>query len=315
MPGLSIVFAGTPEFAVPALEAIAASRHQVRAVYTQPDRPAGRGLQVVSSPVKRRASELGLAVCQPATLRDPGSVASLAALDPDVLVVVAYGLILPQAILDVPRLGCLNIHASLLPRWRGAAPIQRAVLAGDAETGVTIMGMEAGLDTGPTLLREATPIGPEDSAGSLHDRLAGLGARLIVEALDLLERGEARFTPQPAEGATYAPKLAKAEAALDWNLPATVLARRVRAFDPWPVAETTLDGRQLRIWVARSVEGPAVHVSPGTILRADESGIEVACGEGSLVLERVQRAGGKPLPGAQFAHGRSLVGRVLGGGS
>ncbi len=315
MPGLSVVFAGTPEFAVPALEAIAGSRHRIRAVYTQPDRPAGRGLKLLASPVKRRAAELGLSVIQPATLRDPAAAAALAALEPDVLVVVAYGLILPQAILDVPRLGCLNIHASLLPRWRGAAPIQRAILAGDAETGVTIMGMEAGLDTGPMLLREVEAIGPGDPAGTLHDRLALRGARLIVEALDLLERGEAHFTPQPAEGITYAAKIDKSEAILDWTRPAIDLARQVRAFDPWPVAQTTLDGRQLRIWAARPLHRPADGALPGTVLRAGEDGIEVASREGILVLERVQLAGGKPLPAPQFAHGRSLAGRVLGGGS
>lgn len=312
MPGLSIVFAGTPDFAVPALEAIAGSRHRVLAVYTQPDRPAGRGLKLSASPVKRLAVQLGLPVLQPTTLRDPEAAGTLAALRPDVLVVVAYGLILPQAILDVPRLGCLNIHASLLPRWRGAAPIQRAILAGDAETGVTIMGMEAGLDTGPMLLREAEPIGPEESAGRLHDRLALQGARLIVAALDQLERGDARFTPQPVEGVTYAAKLDKSEAILDWALPAPDLARRVRAFDPWPVAETTLDGRQLRVWAARPLEAAAADAPPGTVLRAGEAGIEVACGQGLLNLDRVQLAGGKPLPAGEFVRGRSLIGRVLG---
>lgn len=312
MPGLSIVFAGTPDFAVPALEAIAGSRHRVLAVYTQPDRPAGRGLRLSASPVKRLAVQLGLPVLQPTTLRDPEAAGTLAALRPDVLVVVAYGLILPQAILDVPRLGCLNIHASLLPRWRGAAPIQRAILAGDAETGVTIMGMEAGLDTGPMLLREAEPIGPEESAGRLHDRLALQGARLIVAALDQLERGDARFTPQPVEGVTYAAKLDKSEAILDWALPAPDLARRVRAFDPWPVAETTLDGRQLRVWAARPFEAAAADAPPGTVLRAGEAGIEVACGQGLLNLDRVQLAGGKPLPAGEFVRGRSLIGRVLG---
>ncbi|MFZ8886423.1 MAG: methionyl-tRNA formyltransferase [Steroidobacteraceae bacterium] len=315
MPGLSIVFAGTPDFAVPALEAIAGSRHRVVAVYTQPDRPAGRGLKLLASPVKRRAGELGLPVFQPTTLRDEGAAGALAALAPDVLVVVAYGLILPQAILDVPRLGCLNIHASLLPRWRGAAPIQRAILAGDAETGVTIMGMEAGLDTGPMLLREAEPIGPEESAGRLHDRLAQRGAKLIVAALDQLEHGEARFTPQPTEGVTYAAKLDKSEAILDWTLSALDLARRVRAFDPWPVAETTLEGRQLRIWAARPVEASTGDARPGTILRAGGAGIEVACGQGVLNLERVQLAGGKPLPAGDFVRGRALTGRVLGQGS
>ncbi len=309
--GLGVVFAGTPEFAVPALEAIAASRHPIKAVYTQPDRPAGRGLRQEPSPVKQAALARGLPVEQPATLAGDAAVATLGGYAPDVMVVVAYGLLLPQAVLDVPKRGCLNIHASLLPRWRGAAPIQRAILAGDAETGVCIMRMEAGLDTGPVLLSEPVPIGGRDTAALLHDRLAAVGARLIVKALDLIAAGEARYQPQDAAGATYARKLAKTEAVIDWSQPAVDIERKVRAFDPWPVAETRLDGVQLRVWrahVAAAAPGPL----PGTVLAADAAGIVVMTGRDALVIERLQRAGRRPVDAGEFANAASLAGARLG---
>jgi methionyl-tRNA formyltransferase len=309
--GLRVAFAGTPAFSVPALAAIAASRHPVVVVYTQPDRPAGRGLQVVESPVKLRARELGLPLEQPATLKDPEAAARLAAWRPDVMVVVAYGLLLPRAILDVPRLGCLNIHASLLPRWRGAAPIQRALLAGDAETGVCLMRMEAGLDTGPVMACERIPIGPADTGGSLHDSLAELGARMIVPGLDALAEGRADFVPQDATAATYARKLDKAEARIRWEAPAAEIERLVRAFDPWPVAEARLDGQQLRIWRAR-VEPAAGAAVPGTVLATRADGIRVMTGRDALVIERLQLPGKRPLEARDFANARDLTGTVLG---
>jgi methionyl-tRNA formyltransferase len=304
-PGLTVVFAGTPEFSVPAFEAIAASRHRLAAVYTQPDRRSGRGLKLEGSPIKQAAAARGRPIEQPASLKDPAAIARLAAYRPDVMVVVAYGLLLPQAVLDVPRLGCVNIHASLLPRWRGAAPIQRALLAGDSQTGVTIMRMEAGLDTGPMLSSEAIPIGPADTGGSLHDRLAVLGARMIVTALDSLESGTAAFEPQEDAGATYARKLSKAEASLDWTQSAELLERQVRAFDPWPVAETRLDGQQLRIWRAHTAQGvdPA---PPGTVISADEAGIAVMTGKGVLVIDRLQLPGKRIMEAAEFLRGHAL---------
>lgn len=308
---LSIVFAGTPEFAVPALEALLRSEHRVVAVYTQPDRPAGRGQKLTFSPVKRCALEHGLHIEQPPTLRDPAHIARLKTFEPDVMVVVAYGLILPQAVLDVPRLGCINIHASLLPRWRGAAPIQRAIEAGDTETGVTIMRMDAGLDTGPMLLERRVPIEPADTSASLHDRLAQLGAEALLEALCGIADGSLSARPQPAEGVTYAAKVSKEEARIDWRLPAIAIERRVRAFNPWPIAETTLQGQQLRVWgaVARPQSSDA---SPGKVVAVDEQGIHVATGAGTLVLTRVQLAGRKPTSAPDFARGQRLADVVLG---
>jgi methionyl-tRNA formyltransferase len=310
-PGLTVVFAGTPEFSVPAFEAIAASHHRLVAVYTQPDRRSGRGLRLEESPVKKAARERGLPVEQPATLKDPAAIERLAAYRADVMVVVAYGLLLPQAVLDLPRLGCINIHASLLPRWRGAAPIQRALLAGDAETGVTIMRMEAGLDTGPMLSSRKIPIGPGETGGSLHDRLAALGAAMIVAALDSIESGSAMFQPQDEAGATYARKLSKAEALIDWAQPAEFLDRQVRAFDPWPVAETRLDGQQLRIWAAHPARA-VTRAPPGTILSADGDGITVMCGREALVIERLQRPGRRVVSAREFLQSQPLTGRSLG---
>jgi len=308
---LRIVFAGTPEFAVPPLEALRAAGHDLVAVYTQPDRPAGRGQALTQSPVKRRALEFGLAVEQPATLRTPDAVERLRTLDADLMVVVAYGLILPQAVLDVPRLGCWNIHASLLPRWRGAAPIQRAVQAGDAVTGVTIMQMEAGLDTGPMLLARETPIGARELAGELHDRLSRLGAEAIVAAIDEWQAGRITPTAQPAAGVTYAAKLSKAEARIDWSQPAVVIDRLVRAFNPWPVAETIWDGRQLRVWQSEP-EPSSVPAAPGTVLESSGGRIVVATGDGALRLLHVQAAGRRAMSAAEFLNAHSLAGARLG---
>lgn len=310
---LAVAFAGTPAFALPALEAIATSRHRLVAVYTQPDRPAGRGRRLAASPVAQRAAARGLPVEKPATLRDPQVQAGLAVLAPDVLVVVAYGLLLPRAVLATPRFGCINIHASLLPRWRGAAPVQRAIEAGDATTGISIMRMEEGLDTGPVLLAEATPIGARETAGELLDRLAVIGARLILPALDALVAGTAAFEPQDPARVTHAPRVSKAEAPIDWRLPAAIIERRVRAFNPWPVADTLFAGAQLRIWQARVVDAP-VGPAPGTVLEAGAGGIVVMTGEAALAVERLQTAGGRPMTAAEFARSRAPVGQVLGTG-
>ncbi len=312
---LAIVYAGTPEFAVPALEAIAAAGHPVRAVYTQPDRPAGRGRELCASPVKRRALEFGLAVLQPATLRDPAALAHLAALAPDVVVVAAYGLLLPPEALAVPRLGCINIHASLLPRWRGAAPVQRALLEGDAVTGVSIMRMEAGLDTGPVYAVERVPIGPRDTTELLSARLATVGARALVATLAALEHGHPVPVPQPAEGVSYARKVEKREAVIDWAQSALALDRRVRAFVPWPVAETRWRGAQLRVHAAEPAAA-ASDAAPGTVVAAGAAGLEVATGAGRLRLLRVQLAGRNIVAATEFArseaHRGPLVGERLG---
>jgi len=310
-PRLRIVFAGTPEFAVPPLEGLLAAGHELAAVYTQPDRPAGRGQALAASPVKRRALESGLTVEQPATLRSPDAVERLRSFDADLLVVVAYGLILPQAVLEVPRLGGWNIHASLLPRWRGAAPIQRAILTGDAVTGITIMQMEAGLDTGPVLLVRETPIGPRELGGELHDRLSRLGAEAIVAAIEDWQAGRITPVPQPAEGATYAAKLSKAEARIDWAQPAVAIDRQVRAFNPWPVAETTWNGQQLRVWQCEP-EPTEVHSAPGTVLEASGGRIVVATGAGALRLQQVQVAGRRAMSAAEFLNANTLAGARLG---
>ena len=290
---MRIIFAGTPEFAAQHLQALLdAGRDEIVAVYTQPDRPAGRGQKLMPSPVKQLALQHGLPVYQPQTLRDPAAQAELAALQPELMVVVAYGLILPQAVLDTPRLGCINSHASLLPRWRGAAPIQRALQAGDAESGVTVMQMEAGLDTGPMLLKVSTAITTEDTGGSLHDRLAELGATAVIEAVSKLAAGELRGEVQDDSLATYAHKLNKDEARLDWSRPAVELERLVRAFHPWPICHSTLAGDAIKVHAAELGEGSG---TPGRILAADKSGLTVACGEGALRLTRLQLPGGKSL--------------------
>lgn len=306
---LRIVFAGTPGFAVPCLRA-AAERGEVVGVYTQPDRPAGRGRQLAPSPVKVEALARGLPVFQPENFRSKEAREQLRALQPDLMVVVAYGLILPQSVLEIPRFGCWNVHASLLPRWRGAAPIQRALEAGDKETGVCLMQMEKGLDTGPVLLSLATPITADDTGGSLHDRLAALGAEVLGDGLKLLRAGMRPVPqPQPGEGVTYAHKLDKAEARLDWSRPATELANRVRAFNPWPVAEAELAGERLRIHAARALELDHAQ-APGTVLAASRDGLDVACGEGALRLLQVQREGGRAMAVADYLNARpALAGR------
>jgi len=310
---LRLGFAGTPKFSVPALEALVGSEHVVQAVFTKPDRPQGRGRHVQMSPVKQRALELGLAVLEPATFKSPETLDTLRALDLDALVVVAYGLILPPAALAAPRLGCFNIHASLLPRWRGAAPIQRALLAGDAVTGATIMRMEAGLDTGPMLAARAVDIEDTDTGGSLHDRLAVLGAALLRETLDALARGPLPETPQSEAGVTYAQKISKAEAEIDWRADAEEVLRKVRAFNPAPVAQTRWGDQQIRIWAAElaPTTGAAAHSAaapPGTVIDAGPTGIDVICGRGALRLTRLQLAGRKPMTAADILNSQRLAG-------
>lgn len=309
---LRILFAGTPQFAVPTLDALANSGHPLVGVYTQPDRPAGRGRQLQASPVKRRAQALGLPVFQPERLKDADAQAQLAQLAPDLMVVIAYGLLLPQSVLDLPRLGCVNLHASLLPRWRGAAPIQRAILAGDSETGITLMRMEAWLDTGPMLLRRPCPIGLAETAGGLHDRLAQLAAEVLAEALPDLAAGRLRPEPQPVAGVTYAAKLEKAEAWIDWQQAAAAIDRQIRAFNPWPVAQTRLGEEVLRIWHARPDPDVIETAVPGTVVQADREGVAVATGAGRLWLEQVQRPGGRPLAATELAQSRTLRGVCLG---
>ncbi|WP_308725301.1 methionyl-tRNA formyltransferase [Metapseudomonas otitidis] len=309
---LRLVFAGTPEFAAEHLKALLDTPHQIVAVYTQPDRPAGRGQKLMPSPVKQLALQHGLPVLQPPTLRDPAAQEELRALAPDLMVVVAYGLILPQVVLDIPRLGCINSHASLLPRWRGAAPIQRAVQAGDAESGVTVMQMEAGLDTGPMLLKVTTPITAGATGGSLHDRLAQLGPQAVVQAIAGLAAGTLQGEVQDDALATYAHKLNKDEARIDWNRPADELERLVRAFNPWPICHSTLDGQPLKVLAAEPAEGCG---QPGQILDASKDGLTVACGEGALRLTRLQLPGGKPLAFADLYNSRReqfAPGQVLG---
>lgn len=311
---MKLGFAGTPDFAVPALNKLA-ERHRIAAVFTQPDRPAGRGQALHFSPVKRRALELGLSVHQPASFKGPDALDLLRAAQVEVLVVVAYGLILPAAVLDIPARGCLNIHASLLPRWRGAAPIQRALLAGDAATGVTIMRMEAGLDTGPMLLSRSIPIEVRDNAQSLHDKLAALGALLIDESLQALRRGTLTEVAQPREGVSYAAKIDKAEAMIAWGRHAEEISRQVRAFNPSPMAETRFEDRQLRIWEAEAVDAPDLShsgVPPGSVLTATREGIDVVCGTGVLRILKLQLAGRKALPAAEFLRGQRLDGARFG---
>jgi len=309
---LRIVYAGTPAFAVPALEALIASGALPVAVYTQPDRPAGRGRQLRPSPVKTVAEAAGLSVVQPEGLRSAGPRDDLAAWRPDLLIVAAYGLILPRAVLAIPALGAINIHASLLPRWRGAAPIQRAILAGDAETGVCLMQMTAGLDTGPVHTCRRTPITPESTAASLHDVLARDGAELLCEWLPTLARGESEPRPQDDAQATYARKLDKDEAWLDWSQPTALLDRQVRAFNPWPVAQTGWQGQVVRVYSARPLAG-APGGPPGTVRAAGPDGVDVATGDGVLRLLRVQLPGRRPVAAADWARNAELVGELLAG--
>ncbi|NLP61127.1 methionyl-tRNA formyltransferase [Paraburkholderia sacchari] len=315
---LRVIFAGTPEFAAAALAAIHEAGFTVPLVLTQPDRPAGRGMKLQASPVKRYAQEHGIAVAQPPSLRRAGkypeeaaeALELLRATPHDVMVVAAYGLLLPQEVLDIAPRGCINIHGSILPRWRGAAPIHRAIEAGDAETGITLMQMDAGLDTGPMISEVRTPIASTDTTATLHDRLAKLGAELVVEGLMRLERdGVLPAVPQPSEGVTYAEKIGKQEAALDFRRSAEVLARQIRAFDPFPGGAATLDGALLKLWSAEPADGVKVPAGavPGQILEASPAGVVVACGEGALRVTQLQKPGGKRLPAREFLAGMPLA--------
>jgi methionyl-tRNA formyltransferase len=321
---LRVAFAGTPDFALPAFHALVGSRHTLVGVLTQPDRPKGRGRQLAASPVKLAAQNAGIPVSQPVTLKTEADRADLAAWQPDVLVVVAYGLILPPAALDLPRLGCLNIHASLLPRWRGAAPIQRAILAGDARSGASIMRMEAGLDTGPVFLERPVDIRPRETGGSLHDRLAAEGAAAVLQVIDGLATDSARSTPQREDGITYASKIDKSEALIDWSRAAAQIDRQVRAFNPWPIAETRLDGEQLRIYSAEltddnhegivweSVPNSGDPIQSGSIVDIRSDSIVVACGQGLLALTELQRPGRRPVAARDLINTLNLAGRRLG---
>jgi methionyl-tRNA formyltransferase len=303
---MNLVFAGTPEFAVPALKALLDAGHTILAVYTQPDRPIGRGRKLGMSAVKEFALERGLRVHQPVTLKSDDEAATLRALKPDALIVIAYGQILPKPILSIPKYGCINVHASLLPRWRGAAPIQRAIEAGDTKTGVTIMQMDEGLDTGAMLALAEIPIDADDNAATLHDRLAKLGGQLLVDTLAKLTDGAVTPQAQDSTRATYAVKLKKDEARLDWNADAELIARRVRAFNPWPVVHTTVDGQALRLWHAHAEKGAPAILSPGTVLSADADGVRVQCASDVLRITRLQLEGGKVLDVRDFLNGRPL---------
>lgn len=304
---MRVIFAGTPRFATLALEALLDANHDVAMVLTQPDRPAGRGLQPAPSDVKRAALGRGLVLYQPQSLKPPEALETLRAIDADVMVVAAYGLILPLDVLNAFPNGCINIHASLLPRWRGAAPIQRALLAGDAQTGISIMRMDAGLDTGAVLTAAPIAIAPDDTAGTLHDRLAELGGRMIVDCLGKLADGPLEATPQDDKLATYAPKVGRAEAAIAWTNPAVVIERQVRAFDPFPGAHARFNGSPIKIWRASAIEG-GIDAIPGTVLSATREGVEVACGGNSMLrIREFQRAGGRRLAALDFLRGHAIA--------
>ena len=308
---MKILFAGTPDFSVPSLQALLDSSHSVAAVYTQPDRPAGRGRKMEASPVKQLATQHDIPVCQPDSLKPESAQQQLAQWQPDLMVVVAYGLLLPPAVLAIPRLGCVNVHASLLPRWRGAAPIQRAILAGDKETGVCLMQMDAGLDTGPVLACSSCDIAIDDTGSRLHDKLSLQGARLLSQNLAAMENGDLKPCPQDGALASYAGKLQKSEARIDWTASAADIANKIRAFNSWPVAETRYDGRQLRIWEASPVL-TASNAQPGTVLSASRTGIEVACGEGRLLIHKVQLPGARAIEAGDFINAHDLQGVLLG---
>nr|WP_067289149.1 methionyl-tRNA formyltransferase [Marinobacterium profundum] len=303
---LRIVFAGTPDFAAASLQALLETHHKVIAVYTQPDRPAGRGRKLTPSSVKKLALEQGIEVFQPLSLKDADAQQELAALKPDLMVVAAYGLLLPKVVLEIPRLGCINVHASLLPRWRGAAPIHRALLAGDSETGITIMQMDVGLDTGDMLLKTQCPILPDDNSGVLHDRLAALGASTLTQSLAAIEDGSISREVQDNDLACYAHKLEKQEGNIDWQQSADYLARQVRGLSPWPVAFTQLEGTTLRIWAASAQNNgeSSSDALPGTVIEADKDGICIACGQGTLRITRLQLPGGTPLNSADIMNSR-----------
>jgi methionyl-tRNA formyltransferase len=309
MSDARVLFAGTPEFALASLRALTNAGITPLAVLTQPDRPAGRGKRLTASPVKRFAVDQDIEVLQPVTLKDPGTVAQIAAFNPDILVVAAYGLILPQNVLDIPKKGCLNVHASLLPRWRGAAPIQAAILAGDAETGVSLMAMTAGLDCGPVYVEEAIAIGDEETAGELHDRLATLGGELLVRHFDAIVGATLHATEQDDSRATYAGKISKQDARLDWQRPAVELHRRVRAYNPVPGAFFLLDDTPVKCWQARVVAGATG--TPGEVLSADRDGIVIACGRDALRLDSLQRPGKRPVTAGEFAGSVAMAGRRL----
>jgi methionyl-tRNA formyltransferase len=308
--GLKIIFAGTPDFSVPSLRALLASEHEVVAVYTQPDRPAGRGRKLSASPVKQLALEHGIEVRQPKNLKGGEDLAALEALQADLMVVVAYGLLLPRRVLEAPRLGCVNVHASLLPRWRGAAPIQRAILEGDTESGITIMQMDVGLDTGPMLLKRSCPISDQDTGGSLHDRLAVLGAEALMAAMPGIADESIDPQIQDDDLATYAGKLEKQEARMDWAQSAEQLDRQVRAFNPWPVAQTALNGEVLRIWEAEPLAGEGGE--PGRILSVGKEGIDVATGAGLLSIKILQLPGKRAMSAADFLNAHTVEGLALG---
>lgn len=299
---MRLIFAGTPEFSATILSAIVASGHQVALALTQPDRPRGRGMTLDASAVKKAASAAGIEVFQPPSLRDPAVHERLRAVDAEAMIVAAYGLILPQQVLELPRFGCINVHASLLPRWRGAAPIQRAILAGDDETGVCIMHMDTGLDTGPILLSERLPIASSETASTLHDKLSALGARLIIEAIGSLPMPS---RAQPESGVTYAGKIQKSEAPLDWRLPAAQLDRQIRAFNPFPGATVSLQGNTYKVWRSATLDIPGSQ--PGTVIAADRHGILVACAEGALRLLELQKAGGRRMSAEQFIAGTPIA--------
>jgi methionyl-tRNA formyltransferase len=307
---LKIIFAGTPDFSVAPLQALLDSEHDVIAVYTQPDRPAGRGRKLTASPVKQLALEHDLPIYQPLSLRDETAQAEVADLNADVMVVVAYGLILPKAVLEMPKLGCLNIHASLLPRWRGAAPIQRSIQSGDAETGITIMQMDVGLDTGDMLYKTATPISADDSSQTLHDRLMDMGAQAIIDTLADLPNLQEKAEVQDESLVTYAEKLSKAEAEIDWTKSASELQRAVQAYNPWPVAFCNFQDKPLRIWSSRVIEA-STDATPGTVLAVEKDGVQVQTGDGVLCLTQVQPAGKKAMAAYDFAQARKLQGQKL----
>ncbi|ESQ15919.1 MAG TPA: methionyl-tRNA formyltransferase [Chromatiaceae bacterium] len=306
-----IIYAGTPEFAVPPLQALIAAEYNIVDIYTQPDRPAGRGRKLMPSPVKQMAMQAGITVRQPTSLNEPQELARMRALNADLMVVAAYGLLLPPAALDATRLGCINIHASLLPRWRGAAPIQRAILAGDTQTGICIMQMEAGLDTGPVYTSTALMIADDETGGSLHDRLALLGAEALISALPGILDGSLMPKPQNETLSTYATKLSKQEARIDWSNTAIEIERQVRAFNPWPVAETRLNGDLLRLWAARALEQTAPG-RPGQVFATGRDGIDVVTGAGLLRITRLQAAGKRPISAFDFVNAHDLDGVLLG---
>src|SRR5450830_57526 len=319
MTAMKIIYAGTPEFAAVALNALYDTGHEITLVLTQPDRPAGRGMQLQASPVKQCALAHGTPVAQPVSLRLDGKYPEVAreadvllrATAHDVMIVAAYGLILPRSVLEIARLGCINIHASLLPRWRGAAPIHRAIEAGDVETGVTIMQMEEGLDTGPMLSMQAVPIAADDTTASLHDKLAALGGKMIVDALEKLQQGQLPATPQPELGANYAAKVSKEEAALDFRQSAEVLARKIRAFNPFPGASAQFGEVTVKLWQAQALPGKSA-AAPGTVLSANaQDGVQIACADGVLQVAELQKPGGKRLPVAEFLKGFALADGVF----